>query len=52
MDLFNRKIIGYSNSKTIDSELTKRALENALARSHWKNGQVTFHGDRGCQYTS
>jgi len=52
MDLFNREIIGYAISKTIDSELAKAALGNALARTKRKNGSVIFHSDRGCQYTS
>lgn len=52
MDLFNREIIGYSISKNIDSELTKNALGNALARTDRRNGKVTFHSDRGSQYAS
>lgn len=52
MDLFNREIIGYAISKTIDSELAKTALGNALARTKRRNGSVIFHSDRGCQYTS
>lgn len=52
MDLFNREIIGYSISKNIDSELTKKALGNALARTNRRNGKVIFHSDRGSQYAS
>ncbi len=52
MDLFNREIIGYAISKNIDSELTKNALGNALARTDRRNGKVTFHSDRGSQYAS
>jgi transposase InsO family protein len=52
MDLYNREIIGYSISKNIDSELTKNALGNALARTNRRNGKVIFHSDRGSQYAS
>jgi putative transposase len=52
MDLFNREIIGYAISKTIDTELVKTALGNAIARTKRRNGNLIFHSDRGCQYTS
>lgn len=51
MDLHNREIVGYSLSKSIDTELVKRALGNALAgKAEIEN--LIFHSDRGCQYTS
>jgi hypothetical protein len=32
MDLYNREVIGYATSQSIDTELVKRALEKALGR--------------------
>ena len=52
IDLYNREVIGYSISKTIDTELVKRALCNALARNNKKTGGTIFHSDRGTQYCS
>ena len=51
-DLYNREIIGYSISKTIDTELVKAALGNAIARVGGKVNGTIFHSDRGCQYSS
>ena len=51
MDLYNREVVGYSISQSIDSELVKRALGNAIARNGGLNGAV-FHSDRGVQYSS
>ena len=51
MDLYNREIIGYAVSKHIDSELTKRALDNAVMKMGKPQG-VIFHSDRGSQYSS
>jgi len=52
IDLYNREVIGYSISKTIDTELVKRALGNALTRNNRKRGCTIFHSDRGTQYCS
>ena len=53
IDLYNREIVGYSISKTVDSELAKSALGNALARRGKCGGiRLIFHSDRGCQYSS
>lgn len=52
MDLYNREIIGYSISKTINTELVKRALSNALTRRNEKEKEILFHSDRGTQYSS
>jgi len=51
MDLHNREIIGYTVSKTINTELVKRALGNALPRNEQGN-KILFHSDRGTQYSS
>ena len=51
IDLFNREVVGYSLSRKANSELTKRALANALSDRLPAN-KVMFHSDRGCQYSS
>lgn len=51
IDLFNREVIGYSISKKANTELTKRAMANALS-SRRPSGKVMFHCDRGTQYSS
>jgi len=49
LDLFSRKVIGWSISKRIDSQLAINALSMALARRNPKRG-VIHHSDRGVQY--
>ncbi len=52
IDLFDRKIIGYSFSTTMDTKSTViRAFNNALSKRHI-NKQTIFHSDRGVQYAS
>ncbi len=51
IDLFNREIIGYSLSKKPNSELTMRAMANALINRK-PTKELIFHSDRGCQYSS
>ncbi len=51
MDLYNREVIGYAVSRTIDAELVCCALKNAITR----NGtpvELMFHSDRRSQYSS
>jgi len=52
IDLYNREVVGYSISKTVDSELAKAALGNAVARAGGNVAGTIFHSDRGCQYSS
>ena len=52
IDLYNREIIGYSISKSIDTELVKRAYANALANTCGGEKGTIFHSDRGTQYSS
>jgi transposase InsO family protein len=49
LDLFSRRVIGYSISKKIDSELTLNALKMAFARRKFPVN-VIHHSDRGVQY--
>lgn len=51
MDLYTRKIIGYSFSKTMDSSVAIAALENAYKTQN-PSDSVIFHSDLGVQYTS
>jgi len=47
LDMFSRKIVGWSMSERIDHQLTMRALRMALR--HRKTPQI-HHSDRGSQY--
>ena len=50
-DLCTRKIVGYSFSERIDTELTLSALEMAIRRECPSKGLI-FHSDRGVQYAA
>jgi transposase InsO family protein len=51
MDLFSRKIVGWSMSDAIDTALVEKALRMALYQREPKEG-LLHHSDRGSQYTS
>ena len=51
MDLNSRKIVGYSMSKTIDTTLAIKALDNAIKLQRPTEGLI-LHSDLGSQYTS
>jgi len=51
MDLFSRKIVGWSMSDTIDSVLVQSAMKIALADRKPSDGLI-HHSDRGVQYAS
>ena len=51
IDLFTRKVVGWSMSQRIDSRLVVDALEMAVARELPDAGLVA-HSDRGVQYAS
>lgn len=51
MDLFSRKIIGWSMSSRMQAELVGNALQMALMHREL-NGELIFHSDRGSQYAS
>jgi len=51
LDLYSRKIVGFSISDSPDSKLTKKALSNAF-EARGKPKGVMFHSDQGCHYTS
>jgi putative transposase len=51
MDLFSRKIVGWSLGDRLDASLVKQALSQALAARRPAPGLV-HHSDRGVQYAS
>lgn len=51
LDLHTRKIVGWSMSPFIDTELVLGALQMALGRERPGHG-LLFHSDRGVQYAS
>lgn len=51
MDLFSRRIVGWSMSDTIDSVLVQSAMEMALSDRRPPAGLI-HHSDRGVQYAS
>ena len=51
LDLHTRKIIGYAFSKSIDTDLTIKALENAY-NNQKPQKPLIIHSDQGTQYTS
>ena len=51
MDLFSRRIVGWSMSDTIDSALVQSAMKMALADRRPSAGLI-HHSDRGVQYAA
>ena len=51
MDLFSRKIVGWSFSRKRNAELTKSALKMALSREPIEKG-CFFHSDQGIEYAA
>jgi len=51
LDVFTRKVVGWSMSANQNTELVTGALKMAVARQRPK-GVVVHHSDQGCQYTS
>lgn len=51
MDLYSRRILGWSLSATRTQTLTKDALRYALKKRDYPTG-VIFHTDRGIEYTA
>jgi transposase InsO family protein len=52
MDLYSRRIIGWSTHHTLETLLPAKALEKALATRGPQLDGLLHHSDRGCQYTS
>ncbi len=51
MDLFNREIIGWSISKTLETSIVLDALQMAMKKVG-PDAEVIYHSDRGSQYAS
>jgi transposase InsO family protein len=51
LDLYSRKVVGWSLSSHVDRELVQGALEMAIGRRHPEAGLI-HHTDRGSQYAS
>jgi putative transposase len=51
MDLFSRRIVGWSFSRQRNAELTKSALIMALSRNRVESGCI-FHSDQGIEYAA
>lgn len=51
IDLYSRKVVGWSMSDSLATPLVNDALEMAV-RSRRPGPGTIFHSDRGCQYTS
>jgi len=51
MDLFSRKIVGWSLAPTMETSLVKEALQQALIKRRPAAG-LLHHSDRGSQYAS
>ena len=52
VDLFSRKVVGWSIGTSLATELVSNALRSAIERRRPDCRQLLHHSDRGCQYTS
>ena len=51
LDLYSRRVVGWSLSSCVDTELVLAAVAMAVIRRRPPRG-LMFHSDRGVQYTS
>jgi putative transposase len=52
LDIFSRKIVGWTMDKYMESALVERALRMAFAQRQPTKGELLHHSDRGSQYAS
>ena len=52
LDLFSRKVVGWSLGASLATELVTMALRRAIESRRPSGSQLLHHSDRGCQYTS
>jgi putative transposase len=52
VDLFSRKVVGWSMGTSLATELVSDALHSAIERRRPDGKRLLHHSDRGCQYTS
>ena len=51
IDLYNREVVGWSMSSSLETNLVLQALHNAM-KVVGPDAEVIFHSDRGSQYAS
>lgn len=51
MDLYSRRVVGWSTAPTLETPLIAKALDRAIAL-RGKPAGLIHHSDRGCQYAS
>jgi putative transposase len=52
VDLFSRKVVGWSIGASLATELVGEALRRAIENRRPDGKRLLHHSDRGCQYTS
>jgi putative transposase len=52
LDLFSRKVVGWSLSDSLATPLVSEALRRAVESRRPDTRRLLHHSDRGCQYTS
>jgi putative transposase len=52
VDLFSRKVVGWSIGASLATELVLESLRRAVERRRPDGKRLLHHSDRGCQYTS
>jgi putative transposase len=52
LDLYSRKVVGWSLGESLDTSLALAAFDMALEQRQPDEGALLHHSDRGCQYTS
>ena len=52
LDLFSRKVVGWSIGASLATELVSDALRKAIVERRPDGKELLHHSDRGCQYTS
>jgi putative transposase len=52
LDLFSRKVVGWSIGASLATELVADALRRAIESRRPEGKHLLHHSDRGCQYTS
>lgn len=52
VDLFSRKVVGWSMSNSLGTQLITDAMHQAIQTRRPTSGTLLHHSDRGCQYTS
>ena len=52
LDLYSRKVVGWSISNSLETKVITDALRQAIERRRPATNKLLHHSDRGCQYTS